>query len=410
MFTKIFKAYKESFSGLSKEVWWLALVTFINRAGTMVFPFLSLYLTDSKGFTLESVGWIMTSFGIGSICGAWLGGRLTDIFGYYKVIHLSLIMAGIIFFMIQYINEFWMFCVGLFLVTLFADMFRPAMYVALNTYSKPENKTRSVTLSRLAINLGFSLGPAAAGLIIATISYSALFWIDSFTCIFASLILFFVLKERTASEIATELEAQEELVKSPYKDRPYMLFLVIIFLSGFMFIQLFSTLPLYFKNILSLTETEIGWLMSASGLIIFFFEMPMISYLEKKKWSKIEILTFGNFLIAMCFLVLNFSPWVGLALVSIIFITFGEMLAFPFANSFTMDRVKGGKQGAYIALFPVAFAVAHILAPNIGMNLIDKFGYNSTWYVISFVGVISIILGYWLIKMLKHESLKETIV
>jgi len=407
MLIKIFTAYKASFSGLSKEVWWLALVTFINRAGTMVFPFLSLYLTDSKGFTLNSVGWIMTSFGLGSIIGSYLGGKLTDKIGYYKVIHLSLIMAGIIFFNIQFIDDFWSFCIGMFLVTLFADMFRPAMYVALNTYSKPENKTRSVTLIRLAINLGFSFGPAVGGLIIATVNYAALFWIDSLTCLFASIFLFFVLKEKTVAKSSNNSIIIDHPIKSPYKDKPYMLFLLIVFLSAFMFIQLFSTLPLYFKNIHSLTESEIGWLMGANGFIIFLFEMPLISYLEKKSWSKIQILNVGNFLISLSFLVLNFSPWVGILLVSTILITFGEMLAFPFANSFTMDRAKGGKQGAYIALFPISFSVAHILAPNISMQVIDVFGYASTWYLMTIIGGIGVILGYWLINILKKESLKQ---
>jgi predicted MFS family arabinose efflux permease len=408
MLIKVFKAYKASFSGLSKEVWWLALVTFINRAGTMVFPFLSLYLTDSKGFTLNTVGWIMTSFGLGSILGSYLGGKLTDKIGYYKVIHLSLIMAGIIFFNIQFIDDFWSFCIGMFLVTLFADMFRPAMYVALNTYSQPKNKTRSVTLIRLAINLGFSFGPAAGGLIIATVSYAALFWIDGLTCLLASVILFFVLNEKPVTKTLNNSDQLKQLIKSPYKDQPYMLFLLIVFLSAFMFVQLFSTLPLYFKNVHALSESEIGWLLSVNGIIIFLLEMPLISYLENKSWSKIQILTFGNFLIALSFLVLNFSPWVGLILLSTLFITFGEMLAFPFANSFTMDRANGGKQGAYIALFPISFGIAHLIAPNVGMQMINRYGYNSTWYFITFIGIISVLLGYWLIIKLKKESLKTT--
>ena len=59
------------------------------------------------------------------------------------------------------------------------------MFVALSAYSKPENKTRSVTLIRLAINLGFSAGPALGGLIITSLSYRGLFWVDGITCILA---------------------------------------------------------------------------------------------------------------------------------------------------------------------------------------------------------------------------------
>lgn len=403
MFKRSFIAYKESFSGLSKEVWWLALVTFINRAGTMVFPFLSLYLTDSKGFTLESVGWIMTSFGFGSIMGAWLGGKLTDKIGYYKVIHLSLIMAGIIFFNIQFLDTFWTFCIGLFLVTLFADMFRPAMYVALNIYSKAENKTRSITLMRLAINLGFSLGPATGGLIITALSYATLFWIDSITCILASALLYFILKEKAKPE-QEKKKLDEIKERSPYNDKLYLIFLVTVFLSGFMFMQLFSTMPLYFKNIHLLSEVEIGWLMGMNGLVIFLLEMPLTSYLEKRAISKVKIFTAGNVLIAISLLVFNFSSWGGVLLISLIFITLGEMLSFPFANSFAMDRSSHGKQGEYIALFPVAFAVAHIIGPNSAMQMIDKFGYNFTWYVISSGGVICLVLGALLLNLLKKET------
>ena len=56
--------YLDTFKGLSREVWWLALITFINRAGTMVIPFLSIYLTEDLEISLPNVGWIMTCFGL----------------------------------------------------------------------------------------------------------------------------------------------------------------------------------------------------------------------------------------------------------------------------------------------------------------------------------------------------------
>ena len=81
----LFNNYLNTFKGLSSEVWWLALITLINRAGTMVIPFLSLYLTKDLNFTFAQVGWVMSAFGLGSVVGSWLGGKLTDKIGYYKV-------------------------------------------------------------------------------------------------------------------------------------------------------------------------------------------------------------------------------------------------------------------------------------------------------------------------------------
>ena len=151
MLTKIISPYK----GLSKEIWFLALTTLINRAGAMVIPFLSLYLTKYLGFTLGQVGWIMTFYGFGSVIGVYFGGKLTDKIGYYKVMYVSLILTGIAFLALQYIYSFYALCAGVFVLTLVADAFRPAIWVALADYSKEENRTRSVTLIRLAINLGF---------------------------------------------------------------------------------------------------------------------------------------------------------------------------------------------------------------------------------------------------------------
>ena len=106
MLNRTFRIYKDSFKGLSPEIWWLALITFINRAGTMVIPFLTLYLTNQLEFTLSEVGWVMSSFGIGSFLGSWLGGKLTDRIGYYKVMFWSLLLTGFLFIALQYITTF----------------------------------------------------------------------------------------------------------------------------------------------------------------------------------------------------------------------------------------------------------------------------------------------------------------
>lgn len=150
MVKRTLNIYQDSFRGLSKEVWWLALITFINRTGTMVLPFLSLYLTKDLNLSLSQVGWIMTSFGVGSLLGSWLGGKLTDKIGFYKVMFWSLLITGFLFIGLQYVNSFSGFVFGIFLTMTVADTFRPAMFVSLKAYSKLENQTRSLTLIRLA--------------------------------------------------------------------------------------------------------------------------------------------------------------------------------------------------------------------------------------------------------------------
>jgi predicted MFS family arabinose efflux permease len=398
----ILTAYQDSFSGLSKEVWWLALITFINRAGTMVLPFLSLYLTEDLNLEFGQVGWVMTSFGLGSLLGSYLGGKLTDKIGFYKVMIWSLLLTGFLFVLLQFIHSFLGFAIGIFLTMTVADTFRPAMFVSLKAYSKPENQTRSLTLIRLAINLGFSFGPFLGGLIIASLNYSGLFWVDGITCIAAVLLMSFVLKQKEFHQInIKEIKEKSKSSITVYKDKPYWIFLLVVFLMGFVFLQLFTTMPLYYKEIHLLTEVQIGLIMSLNGFLIFLLEMPLIHYIEQKFLNKMRIITWSLMLFSFSFLILNISLWGGVLIIGMLFITVGEMLAFPFTNNFAMNRAPAGKEGRYLALYSMAFSFAHIFSAKTGMEIIDRFGYATNWCLMGGLGLLAAVLMLWLRKSLK---------
>lgn len=398
---KLYANYIDTFRGLSNEVWWLALITFINRSGTMIIPFLSLYLREDLGINQANVGWVMTCFGLGSAVGVWLGGKLTDTIGYYKVMVRSLLATGFLFIALQFLDTFVSICIGIFLVMAVADTFRPAMYVAMSVYSKPENKTRSVTLIRLAINLGFSAGPAIGGLIIATIGYSGLFWVDGITCILATILLIMVLNPRKAKPID---EVVNENPISVNKDKPYWIFFAAMVLFAVIFMQYFSTMPLYYKDIHFLSEAKIGLLLGLNGFLIFLIEMPLIAWLEKTNFTKIGMTIFGVLLTVLSFFVLNLTPWLGILIVGIAFMTVGEMVGFPMSNAFAMQRSKRGKQGEYLAMYVMTFSLASIFGHNGGLQMADKFGYEFTWYVMCGLGLAGILLLVYLRHILNKKG------
>ena len=398
---KLYFNYLDTFKGLSKEVWWLSLVTLINRAGTMVLPFLSIYLTDSLAFTIKDVGWVMSFFGLGSVAGSWIGGKLTDKIGAFKVMKISLLLTGLAFVLLQFASNFYEFCVGIFFVMLIADAFRPAMFVALSAYSKPENKTRSVTLIRLAINLGFSAGPAIGGLIITYVSYNGLFWVDGITCTLAAILLSVVLHPKKATVID---EVKIENPVSIFKDKAFWVFFVAMFIFGVTFLQYFSSMPLYYKDVHLLSELQIGLLLGFNGFLIFALEMPLIKWLEESKHTKELLMLIGLFLTGLSFLVLNLFSWTGILIIGMFLMTIGEMIAFPFSNAFVMERAKKGKQGEYMAYYSIAFSMAHIFGHNSGLQMINSLGFDNTWYIITVVSVIGMLFLLLLIKMIKSEK------
>lgn len=401
---KIFAYYFDTFKGLSKEIWWLSLITFINRAGTMVIPFLSLYLTESMGFRESTVGWIMSCFGLGSVVGSWLGGKITERIGYYRVMNISLFLTGILFVILQYVSTLAGFCIGIFLVMLVADTFRPAIFVAMSAYSTQENKTRSVTLVRLAINLGFTAGPAIGGLIIANIGYSGLFWVDGITCVLAVILMTQVLHPRKSKPLD---DVKVENPVSVYKDKPFWIFFIAMAIFGFVFLQYFSTMPLFYRDIFALKEYEIGMLLGLNGLIIVLLEMPLIKWLENTGKSKVYLMMIGLVLTGLSFVTVLVSPWIGVLTIGMIFMTVGEMIAFPFSNSFVIDRAKKGKQGEYMALYVISMSISHIFGHNVGLHMIDYFGFYTTWTVISILSLVGVFILIYLIRVLRIEKLKS---
>ncbi len=402
MFKKGFDRYIDNFRGFSREIWILAIITFINRAGTMVLPFLSKYLKEDLHFTYGEVGWIMVSFGLGSMLGSWLGGKLSDKIGFYKVMVFSLLSSGLLFFVIQFITSFLGLCIGMFSIMVLADMFRPAMFVSLGAYAKPEIRTRALTLVRLAVNLGFAAGPALGGLIIMNIGYQGLFWIDGTTCIVSILIFAFLVKEKK-KVTPLNLHPKELETASVFKDKIFWVFLFVSFVTAMIFFQLFTALPLYHHVRFGLTEFQTGLLMTLNGLLIFSLEMPFVSYFERNKVHKLKIILWGSLLMTISFYSLLINVWAGILVISMILVSIGEMLVFPFSNSFAMSRAPSGHEGRYMAFYTMSFSLAHIVSSKMGMEVIAHFGYQTNWLVMGSFGLLATICCIWLQRLLETE-------
>ena len=407
MLKKTIHNYINNFKGFSREVWILALVTFINRAGTMVLPFLSKYLKEDLHFTYSQVGWIMVSFGLGSMLGSWLGGKLSDKIGFYKIMVFSLFCSGLLFFGIPLITSFYPLCITFFVIMVVADMFRPAMFVSLSTYAKPENRVRAFTLVRLAVNLGFAAGPALGGLIIMGMGYSGLFWVDGTSCIVAISLFALLVKEKKkpVSEIADANPDQQ--VKSVFNDNIFWLFLFISFVSALLFFQIFSTLPIYHSEKYGLTEFQTGLLMTMNGLLIFALEMPIVSKFETRQTSKIKIILAGCVLMTLSFWVLLYDTFAGILIISMLFITFGEILIFPFSNAFALSRAPKGHEGKYMALFTMSFSLAHIGSSKTGFEIIARFGYTTNWVFMGLLGLLASVICVYLLKLTREEKQKH---
>ncbi len=361
----------------------------------MVILFLSVYLTQHLHFTIQNAGVIMAMFGAGSVLGVFIGGKLSDRIGYFPVIVGSLVGGGTMFILLGHIETYFAIAVCTFCTSTMSEAFRPPAMVAISFYSTPQTYTRSISLYRLAINLGFSIGPAVGGFM-ALYNYKFIFYGDGITCLLAAIIIFFLLdNKKKQKQVETKINSEN---KTAYKDKAYIVFIFFSFLYAMSFFQFFSTMPLFYKLVHHLKETEIGWILALNGILVAAIEMILIYKLEKK-WTPYNFIFLGAMLLAVSYFSLLIFHSVFWLYIIVVIISFSEMFAMPFMNTYMNSRSNENNKGQYAALYAMSWSLAQICIPIIATQTIVHFGYDMLWIIL---GVFALAVGAgikWVEKM-----------
>ena len=397
------QSYFKVYQGLSTPAWMLALVMLVNRSGAMVVPFLGVYMVKHLGFSLESAGVLLSCFGIGSVVGSSLGGWLTDKFGHFKVQLFSLVGVIPLFVLLPELTTTTSLAAGILALSMVSDILRPANSVSLAYYSKPENVVRSFTLNRMALNLGFSIGPALGGLL-AAISYNLLFYGNAIAATLAA-VIFFVYFRNKKGEIKEKADMEEEELKyqSPYKDAPFLVFTFLSILFAICFFQLLSSLPLYYKEVYHLNEKSIGVILAYSGVVVFSLEM-LIVHLAERRTTAANAIIIGVFCCGVAFASLLITDGIWLLYVSMFILCIAEILAMPFMATVTLQRSNIKNRGAYMGLNSLSLSAGLIFAPFLGTKVAANYGFDVLWMGTGVLMLLTSIGFYLLMKRMKLKA------
>lgn len=373
----------------------------------MVTPFLSVYLTEVLDYSLKEAGIVLSMYGLGSVCGSFLGGWLTDKVGHFKVQFLSLTVGGSLYFVLLSLRQFEALMAGVFILSLVNDTLRPANSSSIASYARPENVTRAFSLNRMAINLGFSIGPALGGLL-AAISYRWLFIADGLTCILAGLFFFFYFRNLQGQPPQQTVNAIEPKAnaRSPYSDGYFVLFAILCCCFATIFFQLLSTLPLYYRQVYTLSENKIGLLLGLNGLIVFLLEMILV-YLIGDRVRKSWLIAGGVLVLGLSFVLLNLTQHLAILVVAMLLLSVAEILAMPFMATITVERSGLANRGSYMGLYTISYAAAHVVAPYLGTTLAATYGFATLWWCTGALSVVTAVGLYFVVQHIEKERVRK---
>lgn len=404
MGTFFLRLYRDAYRGLPPAAWLLATATLVNRMGTMVLPFLTLYLTREIGFATAEVGLLLGACGIFGVAGSYLGGKLCDHLSSTHIQVSSLVSSGLLLLALGYTRERWQLALGFALFSLVGEMFRPASAVALQLAVAPEQRGQAAGLRRLAINLGVSLAPVVGGLL-AIHDYVWLFLVDGGTSIVAGFFLLVAFprikdgRRRAKVDPAVPSPLPAHGIASPWRDRLFLAQQALLMLVGILFLQSFSTLPLSLAQDYGLRENSIGLLLAINPMLIVLLEMVLLRMLAR--FAILPVIAAGSLLIGAGLGMLGMGQSLMWAAFAISIFSFGEMLAFPLAEAWVANRASDSNIGTYLGIYSMAFSVARAVSPILGLAIYDRYGAQTLWLG---TGVIGILLAATFLLLDRREK------
>ncbi len=371
---------------LPRNLWMLFTTMLINRIGTMVLPFLALYLTQKVGVTIVKAGLVLTFYGMGALLTSPFIGKISDKFGSLKILKLSLIFSSIFLFAYPFINGFVAILIFTFFWSVVNEAFRPALLSLVAEVVPTSQRRPAYAVIRLAANLGMSVGPVLGGVLVL-LNFNLIFIVDGITTILAG--IFLILSPWQISQADNELKVgmQPEKIGNIFNDKTLIYFLVSLLPVPLIYFQINASMPVYLVKDLNFSETTYGIVFTINTVLIILVEVPLTNMLNN--WSYRRMLSLGALLCGIGFGAMAFIKDIYGLVVTIIIWTFGEMIFFPSSSAYISEIAPENKRGEYMGAYQTMFNFAFAFGPWFGTALMSKFGSSTLWITVFVIGAIA---------------------
>jgi len=366
---------------LPRAAWILFLGVFLNKFGSFVVPFLTLYLTR-QGYSMADAGIAIGAYGAGHFLASGLGGHLADTIGRRKTIVLSMFSAAITMLLLSQARSL----PAIILLTAFAglagELYRPASSALLTDLVPAGQRITAFSAYRMAFNAGWAFGPATAGFL-AERGYLWLFVGDAITSVLFGMVAFFALPRGVRSQQA-ESKWSDALQVLRY-DRKFHQVLAASFAIALVFFQISSTYGLFVTQ-LGFSAAAYGAIISLNGVLVVFCELPLSTI--TRRFPARRVIGLGYALVGTGFALNAFAHTVPALVVAMTVVTFGEMLTIPVSVAYVADLAPAHMRGRYMGAFGLTWALGLTVGPSLGMTLFH-YGAAALWLSCGALGLLA---------------------
>lgn len=384
--------------GFPRPFWVLWAGTLLNRLGTMVQPFLGLYLTTARGLSLTEAGVVMAVLGAGSFAGQIAGGWLADRIGRRGTLTLATAGTGAAMLGLGYAQGLPAILAAAVLLGLLLDMYRPAAQAMVADLVSPADRPRAFGLLFWAINLGWAVAMVLGGTL-ARHGFLWLFWIDALSCA-----AFGVLVWRAVPETRTAAAGPETGggFADVLRDRVMVAYVLITLVYTFVLMQAMTTMPLAMKAD-GLTARDYGLAIAANGVMIVLVQPLVNTWLSHRDHSLVMVAGFA--LVGVGHLATLLASSLAGYTAAILVWTAGEITAAAVLQAVVADLAPAHLRGRYNGVYGMAWSGAFLLAPLGGTWLLGHGGPPALWLTSGALGLTAAAAQLALAPAIRRRSL-----
>ncbi|MFI6516539.1 MDR family MFS transporter [Spirillospora sp. NPDC050679] len=366
--------------GFPRPYWALWIGSLINRLGTMVEPFLGLYLMTARGLSLAQSGLVVATLGVGSLLSQVLGGFLADRIGRRITMVGGTLTTGAAMLALGYAQGLPAIMAAALLLGLALDLYRPAANAMVADIIAPGDRPRAFALLFWAINLGWAAAMVVGGTL-AQQGFLWLFWIDAATCALFGLLVWRAIPETRPARAEGDGPAGSWL--QVLRDRVLVGYTLIMLAYVFVLMQAMTTMPLAMRE-LGLGPRDYGVAIAANGVAIVLVQPLVGAWLARR--DRPRVLAAGFALVGAGYGLTTLATTVWAFIATILVWSIGEIIASAVAQAVVADLAPAHLRGRYAAAFGLSWSGGFLLAPLGGTQLLGA-GVPVLWLTCLAVGL-----------------------
>lgn len=380
------------YSHLPKEIYVLAFGKIMTSMGALIWPMLTLIMSEKLGLNGQTIGLYMMLFSL--VMGPFylLGGKLADKYNKKHIIVTFDLIGNSLYFVCAALPMSMTTLYLLAIASLFQSMEQPAYDALIADLTTYRDRERAYSLNYLSMNLGLVLAPTIGGMLFN--DYLSLsFFINGLADISSTLMLLIFIKnvkitERDHKSMNEYEKGETGSIFKVFSERKlFFLLFVISGIAALIYNQFNFLMPLHMEEAFHGSGAFKFGILTSINAVVVVIGTPILT----RKFSgviDIRIMYLGQLLesLGLAFFIFVNHHFVT-AVAGIIIFTTGEILGSISKTPYLTKRIPETHRGRVLSITTSCAGLIGVLSNYVIGTFIDYYTFRTVWIIIAVIGL-----------------------